>query len=182
MSYQTPKDDWSESDTLQPLDINRIEANIKYLAGNGGEQQLGKTDSVEFADIDCEDVTCDSVTSSGTVSGTTGAFNNITASGTITDKNGNEVLAMRAEYKEGSNSGSVSGGYVDVIVSLSYSNNVQGVAQLDVHAYQVTSSALDYSITDINISGSTVSVYIRMYGGTEVSTSTAKVHCTALTD
>ena len=69
MAYQEPKTDWTESDSFQTSDANRIEANIEYLAGNGGEQQLGKTDDVEFGDIDC-----DSVTSSGAISGTTGTF------------------------------------------------------------------------------------------------------------
>jgi len=69
MAWQEPKTDWSDADALQPNDTNRIESNIEYLAGNGGEQQLGKTDDVQHADI-----TVDSLASSGAVSGTTGTF------------------------------------------------------------------------------------------------------------
>lgn len=78
MAWRTPQTAWTDIDSFQPADMERVEQNIEFLAGNGSEQQLGTADNVQHADM-----TVDSLTSSGPVSGTTGTF-----SGNVAGANG----------------------------------------------------------------------------------------------
>ena len=116
------------------------------------------------------------------VDATTMSTTDLNVTGTLLDKNGNEVTAMRAEYQEGSVSGQVSGGYWSGNLTLTFSNPVQGLASVVVHSYRSTSSPVTCDITDVNINGNDVTFALRMYYGTNGTTVTAKLQVTAFTD
>lgn len=105
MAYQEPKTDWSEADTFKTTDTNRIESNIEYLAGNGGEQQLGKTDDVEFNNI----VATGDVDATGNIifdeaSGRIGTFTgSIVCASVNTGQGSNELYQMDQNVKTNSN-------------------------------------------------------------------------------
>jgi len=162
MSWREPFTGWNTTVSPQESDFNRIEGNTEYLK-----------DAVdtEVTDREAADNVINARTPQSYKTTDDVIFNNISANGTITDKNGREVLALETEYKTTTTSagtGMKSG-------TFTFSGAVRGVASLNCAASNAVFGSGEATAAAYTISGSTVtwSFYEPLSGPTR------RVSCTA---
>lgn len=164
-----PKTDWSATDGVTNIDLNEIGDNLQSLEDTKAELSDATQDFVASS-VTATDVDTVTMDASGDVSVTgvttldTTVTGDLTVNGTLLDKNGNEVLSLMTDYRESTATYTDSSGTKTVSPTLSFSSTVLGIAH--VIAYDSLSSnnndPQQAPIQDINISGSNVTVTIRV--------------------
>ena len=159
--------------------------NISGAATLSGVNELSGTTNISGATTLSNTVQFTGV--SRTFGGTTNTFNTPTNNfnGSIFDKNGNEVLAMRAQHIRQTQTGTSANNVgVTITRTLTFGSTVQGVALAEVAGYNDTQNLPILNgncfITNLTISGSTVSVTATAHHATNGNSITITFMVTAL--